>query len=226
MKVFILVPVFNEGKVFLDFFPRLLAVSQRLNAQLVVIDDGSKVPISLAENQQVVTLRHPVNCGVGAAVNTGLRYARRMNADFVITIDGDGQHNPDDLAVVLSKMQTSPVDIVNGSRFLKKQAIPFTRRMANAFANLLTFLLSGFWLTDTQSGIKGVNKSALKQLELLSPGYEWCTDIFREANWYGLQVSEVPVSVSYSDYTLKKGQNFATGIDMLMRLVLRSLSRS
>lgn len=231
MKIFILVPVYNEGKVFEQWFPGLLDLARSWNAEVVVIDDGSAAAVFAAEQQvvqqssQVTILRHATNCGVGAALGTGLAFARSKGADVVLTIDGDGQHDPQDLKVLWKALQQGDVDIVNGSRFLQRQRIPLFRRFANRCANVVTFLLSGFWLTDSQSGMKGFSRRALQHLELVTPGYEWCTDVFREANWYGLAVKELPISVVYNSYTLSKGQNFAIGMDMVMRLMVRSLTR-
>lgn len=236
MQIFIIIPVFNEGVVFQNWLPKLLNVAELLGARVVVVDDGSASPLSIcspASQKLVVILKHDVNCGVGAAVATGMEYARRQGAEMVLTIDGDGQHDPRDLVQVAEKLQSGivegrssgVVDIVNGSRFLKKQWIPWSRRVANFLANVITFLLSGFWVTDSQSGMKGFSKNALEKIEVQTAGYEWCSDIFREANWYGLKIKEVSISVSYNLYSLNKGQSFAIGLDMVMRLVLRSLWR-
>jgi len=221
--IVILVPVYDEGKVFEAWLPRLLCVAERLQAQVVVIDDGSKVPLKAVKG--VVLLRHEVNCGVGAAIGTGLNYARSQGASMVLTIDGDGQHDPKDLPRLVEVLQSGRVDIVNGSRFLQRQSIPVSRRVANGLANVITWILSGFWLSDSQSGMKGFVGPGLKKLEIMTPGYEWCSDVFREASWYGLRLEERPISVLYNSYTLNKGQSFAVGIDMVFRLAIRSLWR-
>lgn len=232
LKLFIIVPVYNEGKVFQAWLPRLLEVAQQMGARVVVVDDGSEeqfqVPSAKWEpkNFELGTchfLRHQVNCGVGAAIATGMEYAKRQRAEMVLTIDGDGQHAPEDLRELVLGLAAGRVDIINGSRFLKKQWIPWARRLANFLANIITFLLSGFWVTDSQSGMKGFSKRALEKIEVQTAGYEWCSDVFREANWYGLKIEEVPISVSYNLYSLNKGQSFAIGIDMVMRLAMRSL---
>lgn len=229
-------PVYNEGKVFQEWLPKLLNVAESMGAKVVVVDDGSdERDFSLTEagfgrpacRQAGMTkvLRHEVNCGVGAAVATGMEFAKRQGAEMIVTIDGDGQHDPRDLRLLIDTLKQGGADIVNGSRFLKKQKIPTSRRVANFLANVITFLLSGFWVTDSQSGMKGFSKKALEKIEVQTAGYEWCSDIFREANWYGLKIEEVPISVSYNLYSLNKGQSFAIGIDMVMRLVMRSLWR-
>jgi glycosyltransferase involved in cell wall biosynthesis len=248
LNLFILVPVYNEGAVFLEWLPKLLEVAERIGARIVVIDDGSEERVkviikkekrgededdlSFAEATEdsggrlrIKVLRHPVNCGVGAALQTGLDYVKTLDPEFVLTIDGDGQHDPEDLVLLLQELQKTEVDIVNGSRFLKKQEIPFLRRCANMMGNIVNFLLSGYWVTDSQSGMKGFSKTAVHELEFLSPGYEWCIDLFREANWSGFSINEVPISVLYNSYTLNKGQGFSIGIDMIFRLAIRSLIR-
>jgi len=228
MKIFIIVPVYNEGRVFQEWLPGLLKVAEEISAEVVVVDDGSD-PVRSSEivvrskNSNYQLLRHEVNCGVGAAIATGLEYARRNGAEMVLTIDGDGQHDPEDLRELVLVLAAGQTDVVNGSRFLKKQWVPWSRRVANFLGNIVTYLLSGFWMTDSQSGMKGFSKKALDTIEIQTAGYEWCTDIFREANWYGLKLTEVPISVLYNQYTLNKGQNLAIGIDMVIRLALRSL---
>ena len=222
MNTVILVPVFNEGVTFLRWFPRLRSVAEKMKAEIIVVDDGSQQRLQLSG---VVLLRHQVNCGAGAAVMTGISYARENGAERVFTIDGDGQHDPEDLLRLNDALEQGQADLVNGSRFLMRQPVPLSRRIGNAFANVLTFFLSGFWLTDSQSGMKGFSQKALEHLDLRSAGYEWCTEVFREANWYRWHTQEVPISVRYTPYSLQKGQCFAVGMDMVIRLVARSLLR-
>jgi glycosyltransferase involved in cell wall biosynthesis len=225
MKIFIVVPVFNEGIIFERWLPGLLKVAELLQAEVVVVDDGSASPLQglLLASQKAIFLRHEVNCGVGAAIATGMEYAKRHGAEVVLTIDGDGQHDPRDLHLLIEKLEEDGADIVNGSRFLKQQWIPWSRRVVNFLANIITFGLSGFWVSDSQSGMKGFNKKALEKIEVQTAGYEWCSDIFREANWYGLRLREVPISVLYNKYSMSKGQNLAIGIDMVVRLAVKSL---
>lgn len=230
MNVGILVPVYNEEKIFWDWFPSLYTVANQIGAQIVLIDDGSAIELNksmFAEKYRgnVVFLRHLVNCGVGAAIQTGFEYAKSHNFNLLLTIDGDGQHDPKDLLSLLSLLKESNLDVVNGSRFLKVQSIPFLRRVANTIGNILTFFLSGYWVSDSQSGMKGFSRPFIDAFEDFSPGYEWCIDVFRISNWNHFSVKETPISVSYNSYTLNKGQSFAIGIDMFFRLCIRSLVR-
>jgi len=226
MRIYILVPVYDEDQVFDKWLPSLLNTVQKCDAQVVVVDDGSQKSLEkYQEHESVIVLRHEVNCGVGAALETGLEYARGRAADYVFTIDGDGQHDPDDLLYLLDELKKGAVDIANGSRFLKKQSIPVFRRLANLLGNIIVFLLSGYWLSDSQSGMKGFSKKALRSVSIHSNGYEWCSDVFRMANWNRLKIEELPISVHYDSYTMKKGQGFAVGLDMLVKLMVKSLMR-
>lgn len=222
----LVIPVFNEDEVIGPVLGEVMKTCDRLGVDVVVVDDGSELRVESSElgDENLNILRHEVNCGVGAAIGTGMDYARGKGYDMVLTMDGDGQHDPADLEMMIKKCEQG-VDIVNGSRFLKHQDVPLSRRLANVLGNILTFLLSGQWLSDSQSGMKAFSARALDQLEFFSAGYEWCTDVFREATWYDLSVEEVPISVEYSEYSMKKGQSFAVGTDMVLRLVIRSLMR-
>lgn len=234
MKTFILVPVYNEGKVFEQWLPSLILVAKEMGALVVIVDDGSEEKFLSSQFSDradhvldnCILMRHEVNCGVGAALATGLEYARQQEAEVVLTIDGDGQHNPEDLKGLLAVLKSGSSEVVNGSRFLKQQSIPLTRRVANFLGNIITFALSGFWLTDSQSGMKGFSQIVLEKIRLQTPGYEWCSDVFREANWFGFRIEEVPISVVYNLYTLRKGQGFAVGLDVVFRLMIRSLMKS
>ncbi|MDF2379357.1 MAG: glycosyltransferase family 2 protein [Candidatus Gracilibacteria bacterium] len=223
----VVMPVYNESEVFEEVLKKTLFSCKRFGLDLVVVDDGSArllSTFSAASQKPIVLLRHEVNCGVGAAVGTGFAYAKREGYQRVLTIDGDGQHDPADLEKLIEKLDQGN-DVVNGSRFLSSQKVPASRRVANFFGNIVTFFLSGLWVSDSQSGMKGFSVRALDQLEIFSAGYEWCTDVFREASWYDLKVVEVPISVKYTEYSMKKGQSFAVGTDMVMRLVIRALMR-
>ncbi|MDP3975779.1 MAG: glycosyltransferase family 2 protein [bacterium] len=238
-NICIVVPVYNEGKVFQQWLPSLLSVALEVGAGVVVVVDGGEGGEEFgvwsgelgvkngewAGCERMIFLRHLVNCGVGAAVMTGIEFARRQGAGLVLTIDGDGQHDPEDLRTLLAELKKGSADIVNGSRFLKHQSIPVLRRIYNFLSNVIVFLVAGFWLSDSQSGMKGFSARALKKLDLHSAGYEWCTEVFQEANWYGFSVQEVPISVKYTRHSLGKGQSFAVGVDMIIRLMVRSLLR-
>ncbi len=225
---FLVIPVYNEEQVFAKLLPSLLRVSEVLGVTLVIVDDGSRSV--LRKNLDVlrlmnahafsdlVFLRHAANLGVGAAIETGVRYARAHGAEWVLTMDGDGQHDPKDL-MKLAEQLSQGVQLVNGSRFLRDQEIPLFRRLANRFANVLQRASGGGTFTDTQSGMKGLGSEVLDSALDLPCGYEWSSELLRRAYRQRFIIAEVDISVSYSLYSLSKGQCFAQGFDMLLRFL-------
>ncbi len=223
MKVFIVIPAYNEEK----HIGQIVADCRAHHFEhVLVVDDGSTDGTAKeAEKAGAVVLRHFVNRGVGAATQTGLTAANLLDTEYVITLDADGQHEVKNARDILSALEKKNADIVVGSRFIRDNKIPFLRRIFNALANLVTFLLSGTYLSDSQSGMRGFNRKALSQIVISANGYEFSSEIVREARYYHLRITEVPITVHYTTYSLSKGQNFATGIATVVKLIIRSLMR-
>jgi glycosyltransferase involved in cell wall biosynthesis len=222
----IIIPAYNEedviGKV-LESIPKAIC---GMATFCIVVDDGSTdATQQVAKKFGAATLRHAVNRGQGAAVQTGITAALTIGCDAIVMLDGDGQHNGEDIEHLMQPILTDQADIVNGSRFLKKQKIPALRRAYNSGANLITWLMSGYYLTDSQSGMKALGKKAAEKICIRANGYEFCSELVREASWYKFRVTEVPIHVSYSRYSMSKGQNFSVGITTLSKLVIRSIMK-
>lgn len=227
MHLVLIIPAYNEEKVIREVvqaLPKSFKGISRLST--IVVDDGSSDQTAfLARSAGVRVVSHPINMGAGAATQTGFEAARLMDADIVVTFDADGQHHGEDIQALIRPILEGRADIVSGSRFIKKQPIPFTRRFFNAIGNLVTWLLSGILLTDTQTGLRAYSRHALETIEIHVNGFEFCSEIVREIAQSGLRYEEVPVRVTYNSYTRKKGQNFATGLQTVTKLVIRSLMR-
>lgn len=233
MHLAVVIPVFNEKKVIegvIRSLPENLPGVEKIST--IIVDDGSDDGsaellhrLKSEKGKNFFLLEHLVNRGQGAAVETGIEAAKKLKVDAIITLDGDGQHSTSDIAALLQPIIHGEADIVNGSRFLKKQPIPLLRRLYNFNANLVTWIMSGIWLTDSQSGMRALGEKAIEEIEIYANGYEFCTEMIREASWYKLTVKEVPITVSYSEYSLHKGQNFATGLGTIAKLVIRSLMK-
>lgn len=187
---------------------------------VVVNDQSTDRTKELAENFfDVVVLDHVINLGPGAATQTGIAYAVRNGADIILTIDADLQHDPKDLMKLVDHMRSSNSDLVIGSRFLKNNKIPLKRIFYNKVGNVISFLLTGKFLTDSQSGLKAISKDLSKSLDLNYDGFEFCMEIIKHAKLSNAQISEIPVEVRYTAETLAKGQNFWSGINMISRLL-------
>jgi glycosyltransferase involved in cell wall biosynthesis len=128
-KVFIVIPAYNETEVILTTVRPLL----EKNFEVVVIDDGSPTNIEkFLKGTNVHYLRHDINLGQGAALQTGMDYAKQFEPDFVVHYDADGQHSLDDIDYFINLLKEHKVEMILGSRFLKRETrelVPYNRRM-------------------------------------------------------------------------------------------------
>jgi UDP-N-acetylglucosamine---dolichyl-phosphate N-acetylglucosaminyltransferase len=224
MKTVIVIPAYNEE----ENIRSLLASCQLLGYNnIIVVDDGSTDKTALiARGAGVVVVSHVINRGVGAATQTGLEAARIMGAEIAVTIDADGQHQAKDIKNIENALISFKRDIVIGSRFLHHENdIPRMRRIFNTIANIITFFLAGRYLTDTQSGLKAFSQTALECIQITANGFEFSSEIIREAQHFRLNIAEISASVVYTPYSLSKGQNLATGISTIFKLIIRALMR-
>ena len=215
------IPALNEAS-------RIAAVvrgAQPYVDRVIVVDDGSTDGTGdVAREAGAVVLRHPENCGAGAATMTGIEAARRMGATNVVTLDADEQHDTGDMPALLGALATG-VDVVFANRFGQRNNIPFIRRVFNAIGNIVTLAATGMWVSDSQCGYKAFGPKAVRELDLRMNGFEFCTEIVRECVQRKWTYTQVPVKVLYSEYTLAKGQSFANGVKTALKILLRSFLR-
>lgn len=221
MKVAAIIPAFNEAKR----VGAVVAGAKPFVGVVIVVDDGSSDETAEAARQAgAVVLRHVQNCGAGAATMTGVEYARQQGFDCIVTIDADGQHAASDIPKLLQCIAEGS-DLAIANRFSSKSNIPLIRRFANAIGNLLTFAVTGLLLPDTQCGFKAFGPKALRDVDIKMSGFEFCTEIIREAATHKWKIASIPSKVVYSEYTLAKGQSFANGIKTAAKILLRSFLR-
>ena len=162
---------------------------------------------------------------------TGIEAARRLGAHIVITLDADGQHDPSDIPLLLKPVREEKADIVFANRFSstatgkQRNHIPFIRCIFNTIGNVITLIAAGRWVEDSQCGFKVFGPRALTELDLRMSGFEFCTEIVRESREHQWRIAQVPIKVTYSKYTLAKGQSFASGIQTALKILLRSFLR-
>ena len=222
MKAAAVIPAYNESR----HIAEVVGAVRPYVDIVIVVDDGSTDDTgALAQVQGATVIRHRSNCGAGAATMTGLSAARRMGFSIAITIDADGQHDPKDIPRMLELLRADKADLVMGDRFAKRNEIPLIRRIFNAIGNLLTFIVTGLYFSDSQCGFKSFGPKALSQVELRMHGFEFCTEIVREAAKYRWRVINIPIKVMYSAYTMAKGQSFSSGVRTAMKILLRSFLR-
>ena len=222
VKLFVVIPAYNEAKN----IGRVIRGVKKYAKKIIVVDDGSKDGTSQIGLQNGATVySHIFNRGLGGALGTGIRAALLNGADIIVTLDADGQHNPDEIPKLIKPISSGKADVAIGSRFLERQPMPFFRRIGIPFANLITFLFFGAWSTDSQSGFRAFSKKAAENLEIFTGGMEASSEIIKEIKSRRLKVKEVPITAIYTPYSLSKGQGFSTGLKTLLKIFILKLSR-
>jgi glycosyltransferase involved in cell wall biosynthesis len=222
MKTIAIIPAYNEATTIADVLFR----TKPFVDGIIVVDDGSDDRTAdIARTQGAVVVSHVINRGLGAAIGTGFALARRLHADVVVTLDADGQHDPTEINKFTEAIGRG-ADMVIGSRMLTGfVGMPIHRRLAQISGNLVTLLLFGAWVTDSQSGYRAFTRYALSKMQIRSNRMEVSSEIIAEAKRHQLQIFEVPIKAIYTDYSLSKGQNFFVGLKTLLKLVVRRLHR-
>ena len=220
-------PVFNE----VDYVDSVLDEVVRYSDEILVIDDGSTDGTSqrLAERRDVRVIAHPINQGYGAALLTAFRYAAENDYDIVVTIDCDGQHEPQRIPRFVSACQD--VDIVSGSRYLKQypgdNQPPAQRRQVNLRVTAELNRRLGLNLTDAFCGFKAYRVDALRQLEIAEVGYAMPLELWVEAAAHDLRIIELPVPLIYLDEKRSFGgvlDDAATRLEYYHLVIDRSFS--
>ena len=202
--VWVVIAAYNEGAVVAGVVRPLIDTGY----QVVVVDDGSSDETAARAGQggaQVV--RHSVNRGQGAALQSGLRYALNHGAQVLVTFDADGQHSSDDVRRLVGPIASGRADIVLGSRFLEHSAsVPVLRRILLQAAVIFTGVMSGVRLTDTHNGLRGMSRRAAMQIDLQLDRMAHASEIIDQLVRTGLPLIEIPVDVRYTPYSIEKGQ--------------------
>jgi glycosyltransferase involved in cell wall biosynthesis len=218
--VWIVVPAFNEAGVIGDVIAELRSVFPNV----VCVDDGSADEtgdIALRAGAHLV--RHPVNLGQGAAIQTGVEYARsRPGAQLFATFDADGQHRVTDVLAMIDRLTAEAADIVIGTRFGPGVSRPpLLKRVVLQTAAWLSPRGRRLGLTDTNNGLRVFNKTVADRLDITMNGMSHATEfimLIDENNW---RVVEQPVEVLYTEYSSAKGQPLLNGVNIIVDGFLR-----
>ena len=222
LKVVVLVPAYNEESVIAAV---LREIVQTGYPDIVVVDDGS-TDRTYGNAQQVagvIALRHFINRGKGAAVKTGIEAAKILDADVVVTMDGDGQHDPRDIAAMV-RLVAAGYDVVLGTRMMNRQTMPPWKILANQLGNFFTWMLHGMWVTDSQSGFRAYSRKAVACIETKTDRYEYDSEVIREICRHRLRYVETPIAVRYTRYSQNKvaRQSLKNGLKTLFKMFLSS----
>ncbi len=222
-RIFIVVPAYNEEKTIGKLLRRLLALEYR---NIIVVDDGSSDRTAIIVKRFPVRLySHIINRGLGGALRTGFAAALNEGAEIVVTMDADLQHKPEEVERLVTPILKGEAEVVLGVRQLAREAMPLFRKIANYTSNLITYLLFGFRVADSQSGFRAFHRKALEKIQLRASRMEISSEIVKEIADKNLCLKEVPISTIYTPYSLSKGQNLKNGIKTLVRLLAIKFQR-
>jgi glycosyltransferase involved in cell wall biosynthesis len=220
---FVVVPAYNEASVIGATLRPLVEAGY----SVVVVDDGSSDGTWDAIQQlPVYGLRHPINLGQGAALQTGMTFALKQGADYVVHFDADGQHRPIDIDVVLEPLLEGKAEVALGSRFLQKSsaaAVPFRRRFFLRGATYVNFVLTGVLLSDAHNGLRALTREAAQRIQFRENGYAHASEILHQIRSHRLAYAERPITVVYSDYSVAKGQSLWNGFNIVFELLMTKL---
>jgi glycosyltransferase involved in cell wall biosynthesis len=199
MNVCALIPIYNQETT-------ITSVVEKTHAfisSVVVIDDGSSDDSArMAEKSGAYVLKNPANQGKGAALKKGFDYALKNGYDAVITLDGDGQHAPEEIPRFLHMCTSS--DILLGTRMLTPHSMPFFMMVTNRIMSVFISLLAGVKITDSQSGFRLIRASVLKKISLHTNHYEMESEQLLKASRHGFRIKEIPITTIYLKTTFRK----------------------
>ncbi|WP_242631736.1 glycosyltransferase family 2 protein [Rubripirellula amarantea] len=206
LSIWIVVAAYNEESRISATLMKLLAEG---NFHVVVVDDGSAdKTVAIARGFPVWVLSHPLNCGQGAALRTGIEFALAKGADFIVTFDADGQHEASEIECLLEPVRSGRADLALGSRFRgQTERMPLQRRCLLKAAVVFTRLTTGLPLTDAHNGFRAMNRHAAESIEIKQPRMAHASEILDQIARKNLRYEEVPVTIRYTEATLEKGQS-------------------
>ena len=220
-NVWVVIAAYNEGQVIADVIAGLRQTSHRI----VVVDDGSAdATADRAQIAGATVVRHPINLGQGAALQTGIEFALANGAEFVVTFDADGQHRAADIAVMLDALRKNRADFALGSRFLGTELhVPALRRLVLRAATWFTRVTTGLRVSDAHNGLRAMTRRGAGVIRLRQNRMAHASEILDQIGSSGLNYVEVPVTIDYSRYSMAKGQRSSELVTILLDLFARRL---
>lgn len=217
-KIYIIIPAYNEARTIC----KVVNDVEKYVDKIIVVDDGSNDGTAEpVKSKKAIVLKHLVNLGQGAAQETGFEYARMNSPDIVITYDADDQFVASEIPSMTKPILENKADVVLGSRFLGKTInMPLSRRLVLKLGIIFTYFFSGMKLTDTHLGFRALNKKALSLIRLTQNGTAHASEFIDEIRKHKLRFVEVPITVKYSKYSLKKGQKNSNVFKILFDLII------
>lgn len=217
------IPAYNEE----DTIAKVVVKAYKYVDKVVVVDDGSiDMTADIAERLGALVIRHPRNIGYGAALASCFKEAKRLGADILITLDADGQHDPDDIPKLLNPLLEGSADIVIGSRFIGEvQEIPKYRRAGIKIITKLTEDAARLGIKDAQSGFRAYNRKAIEKLSPTERGMGASIELLVMASENDLRITEIPISIKYKGLEASTQNPIVHGLDLLFSILRQASIR-
>ena len=216
MKVWIIIPAYNEDK---NIGRVVRGLFQHGWRNVVVVDDGSQDETArMARKEGAVVVRHKLNRGQGASLQTGNEFALACGADQIVHFDGDNQFDPADVQKAVDYLNQNKLDVVLGSKMLEKNSnIPFLKKYCIVpVAKVINFILTGVWLSDVHNGFRVLTARACEGISITHSGMAHNSEIILKIKKNKFKFAEIPVNVSYHEF----GQNVFGGFKILFDWVI------
>jgi glycosyltransferase involved in cell wall biosynthesis len=222
-QIWVVIAAFNEASA----IRRVVADVKSREYHVLVVDDGSTDETGrVAGAAGGFVIRHPINLGQGAALQTGISFALLQGADVIVTFDADGQHRAADIAVLVETLSSNHAHFVLGSRFVGRALhLPLSRRILLNAATVFTRFTTGLKVTDTHNGLRAMTRRGASRINLRQNRMAHASEILHQIAESGLRYVEAPVTIEYSAYSLQKGQRLGDALMILIDLFARRLQR-
>jgi len=210
-EAWVIIPAHNEA----ERIVKVIEKTKQHVQNIIVVDDGSSDnTYEISRHQDVIVLKHAINIGKGAALKTGCDFATKKGAKIMISIDADGQHNPEEIPNFIREIKKGN-DIVFGYRQMSKK-MPFIFRFGNNFINRITKYIYKIDMKDTQCGYRAFTADAYKKIRWQSQSYEMESEMIANAGKHNLKYKEVPIQTIYADKY--KGTTIIDGIKIVLKM--------
>lgn len=216
MKVFIVIAAFNEAKNIGGVIKSL-----KKYKNIVVVDDCSTDnTYDVVKRNKIVVLRHSINRGQGAALQTGMDYALQKGADVIVHFDADGQHLATEIPKLIRPLREG-VDVVFGSRFLRRTSdVPFFKKIILKAGIWFNFILYGVKMSDAHNGFRALTKKAVKKIRISEDRMEHASEIVELVHNANLKYKEVPVTILYNGVSQSPLNAFKMGVRLVFKKLL------
>ncbi len=222
--IWIIIAAYNEEK---KISAVIDAIKKQGYSNIVVVDDGSEDRTKeVAETAGAYVLQHIMNRGQGAALKTGIDFALQQGAEILVTFDADGQHQAEEIKRLIEPIQNNLVDVCVGSRFLdNKSNVSWHRALLLKTGALMMHLLYGIQLTDSHNGFRALSGAAAQKLTLKADRMEHASEILEEIAKKKLLYKEIPVTITYTNYSLEKGQSSLAAFEIVWNMIKSKVLR-